>query len=361
MSALVPPVPHVADMASYALADIPGDEIVSLAQNESAFPVSMRAVEAGMAALTTTSLYPDPDWHDLRAAIGQVYRVDPQMILCGAGSMELIGCLIQAYAGPGDEVLGSAYGYLFAQTAAAQARATYVTAPETDFCLDVDHLLQAVTHRTRIVFICNPGNPTGTRIPNAEIVRLRDRLPASILLILDQAYGEFDDQDQTEVFDLPQRGNTVVLRTLSKAYGMASARVGWGIFPPDVAQETRKLLNPNNVSGISQAMAAAAIRDQVHMHSVVEMTSRIRMRFAETLRSNGFQVPVSHTNFVLIAFSDLDEAREADNDLRKAGYLLRNIAGYGLPHCLRATVGSVETMNAVAQCLCRFREAHHAA
>lgn len=358
---LVPPVPSVAALAPYALADIPGDEVVSLAQNESAFPASMHAVEAGTAALLAATLYPDPDWRDLRTAIGQAYCVDPQTILCGAGSMELIGCLIRAYAGSGDEVLGSAYGYLFTKTAAAQAQARYVTAPETDYCVDVAHLVQAVTERTRIVFVCNPGNPTGTRIPNADLVWLRDTLPASVLLIVDQAYGEFDDQDQAEIFALPQRGNTVVLRTLSKAYGLASARVGWGIFPPEIAQETRKLLNPNNVSGVSQAMAAAAIRDWAHMLSIVEMTSRIRTQCAETLRENGFPIPVSHTNFLLIPFSNTDAAAEAETRLRAAGYLLRNMAGYGLSHCLRATVGSVDVMNAVADHLCQFREAHRVA
>lgn len=153
--------------------------------------------------------------------------------------MELIVAFVCAFAEPGDTVLGTAHGYLFVATACQQAGADYVTVPEPGLTVDVDLLLQAVTPRNRIVFLCNPGNPTGTAIPNAEILRLRAALPGGVLLAVDQAYGEFDPQDPAPVFGLVDRGDTVVLRTFSKAYALASARVGWGLFPEAIGEELR--------------------------------------------------------------------------------------------------------------------------
>ncbi|WP_299507458.1 histidinol-phosphate transaminase [uncultured Roseobacter sp.] len=344
-------VKSVADMPAYALADLGNSAAISLAQNECAFAPSPTAIDAGRQALRDGPLYPDPDWGDLRRAIAEVHAVPPEQILCGAGSMELIGCVIRAFAGPGDEVLGSQYGYLFAATAAQQAGATYITAAETGFTVSVDHMLKKVTARTRVVFICNPGNPTGTRIANAEISRLRDGLPDTVLLVVDQAYGEFDDQDPREVFALVARGNTIVIRSFSKAYGLASARVGWGLFPGTIAPEVRKLLNPNNVPCVSQQMAAAAMRDQAHMRGIVSQTAQIRDGFSRRLRQAGLTVPESHTNFVLIAYATAERATRADTLLRAEGYVLRAMGGYGLGSCLRVTIGTQDVMATVADIL----------
>ncbi|SPH23336.1 Putative phenylalanine aminotransferase [Defluviimonas aquaemixtae] len=353
---MIAPVPNVAEMAPYALADLGRESMISLAQNESAFGPSPLAVEAGQRALAGAALYPDPNWTELRRAISQTHSLPGENLLCGAGSMELIGCLIRAFAGPGNEVLGSARGYLFAATACQQAGAAYVTAPEAGFTVSPDAILAAVTDRTRIVFLCNPGNPTGTRILNADIALLRGGLPSGVLLIVDQAYAEFDDQDHAAAFALAQRGATVVLRTFSKAYALAGARVGWGLFPGAVAREVRKLLNPNNVSGVSQAMAEAAMRDQEHMLAIVTRTVAIRREFTERLRRAGYVPPESHTNFVLIPFASVEAAKAADKRLRDAGLLMRGMAGYGLAHCLRATVAAPEHMARAADVLAAFRE-----
>lgn len=348
-------VDHIRAMAAYALADLGAPDTVSLAQNESAFPVSPAAIAAGQAALHRKPLYPDPDWSDLRAAIAQVHGVPADNILCGAGSMELIGCLIRAYSGPGDHVLGTDYGYAYVASATAQVRADYVKAREVDLTVSVDDILAAVTPDTRIVFVCNPGNPTGTLIPNAEIIRLRDTLPGNVLLVVDQAYAEFADRDHdpVEIFALIARGDTVVIRTFSKAYGLAGARVGWGLFPSEVAIELRKLLNPNNVSTLSQAMATAAMRDQPHMRDTVARTAAIRDRFADGCRALGLSVPRSHTNFVLIRFADAATAQKADAALRKAGLLMRGMGGYGLADCLRATICDTAVME---RCLTVLKE-----
>ncbi|WP_264214224.1 pyridoxal phosphate-dependent aminotransferase [Leisingera thetidis] len=340
-------VDHVRQMAAYALADLGGEGTISLAQNESAFAASPKAVAAGQAVLAQMPLYPDPEWTELRAAIARVHGLAAKNILCGAGSMELIGCLIRAFAGPGDRVLGTDYGYAYAASATAQAQADYVKARERELTVSVDDILSSVVPETRIVFVCNPGNPTGTLIPNSEILRLREGLPADVLLVVDQAYGEFADaeHDPAGIFALVARGDTVVMRTLSKAYGLAGARAGWGCFPPQIAGEVRKLLNPNNVSIPSQAMAAAAMRDQAYMREVVAKTAAIRDRFAEGCRALGLEVPQSHTNFVLMRFASPEQVQAADAALRSEQLLMRGMGGYGLNDCLRATICSQQIMD----------------
>ncbi len=344
---MIKPVTHVGAMGAYALADLGGANTISLAQNESAFPASPAAVAAGRAVMDQMPLYPDPEWTDLRAEIANTHKLEPQMILCGAGSMELIGCLIRAYAGWGDHVLGTDYGYAFVASASAQVQAKYVKAHEVNLTVSVDDILANVDTQTRIVFLCNPGNPTGTVIPNSEILRLRHGLPDDILLVVDQAYAEFSDlaHDPADIFALVDRGDTVIVRTFSKAYGLAGARVGWGYFPPDIANQVRKLLNPNNISIPSQAMAAAAMRDQTHMQSVITKTAKIRDQFASDCRNLGLSVPASYTNFVLLRFTSSEQAQLADTALRADNLLMRGMGGYGLSDCLRATICDQNIMN----------------
>ncbi len=350
---MIRPRPHVAAMAAYSLADLGIPETVSLAQNESAFPPSPAALAAGQMTLSETALYPDPDWKELRAVIAVTHGLDPETILCGAGSMELIGCLIRAFAGPGDRVLGTEYGYAFVASASAQVAADYVRSAEADLTISIDAILAAITADTRIVFVCNPGNPTGTAIPNSEILRLRRDMPPDTLLVVDQAYGEFADGafDPRPVFDLVGRGDTVVLRTFSKAYGLAGARVGWGVFPPAVGREVRKLLNPNNVTTCAQAMAAAAMRDQTYMRDVVDRTGALRDGFADACREMSITIPKSYTNFVLLRFDGPETMRRADQALREDGLLLRGMGGYGLPDCLRATMCQEPVMDRVLDTL----------
>lgn len=332
-------------MSAFALADLGGHDRATLAQNESAFAPSPKAIFAGQAAIARSHLYPDPDWTLLRDALATVHGVPRDLIVCGNGSMDLIAITIRAFATEGSEVLSTDYAYNFATSVTAQAGAVFVKAPEVEFTVSVDALVDRVTERTRIVFLCNPGNPTGTRIANAEILRLRELLRGDILLVVDQAYGEFDDQDPRPIFDLVQRGDTVVLRTLSKAYGLAGARIGWGLFPPAVAAEVRKLQNSNGVTTTSLAMAVAAVEDQAHMRGIVASTRDIRDRFAGSLRQAGYHVPASHTNFVLIGFADAAHASAADAALREAGIVMRPMGGYRLPHCLRATIGPQAIMD----------------
>ena len=350
---------HVTAMAPYALADLAapdGKRLISLAQNESAFPPSPAAVDAARRSVATSHLYPDPDWTDLRIAVAKVHDVAPEQILCGAGSMELIDCLIRCYAGPGSGVLATQYGYAFFRIAAQSAGAEFFVAPECDLTVSVDALLGEVRPATRVVCLVNPGNPTGTRIPASEIRRLREGLREDILLIIDEAYGEFADTAGEQVFDLVSRGNAVVLRTFSKAYGLAGLRVGWGVFPEAIAKQVRKLLMPNNISVASQAAATAAMEDQRHMGEIVSQTISLRENSAQEVRRLGLSVPSSHTNFFVIRFADAEAAAGADAWLRREGVVLRGLAGYGLPACLRATVGSAANMQIFTDVLSAWNE-----
>lgn len=347
------PVPHIAALAPYALADL-APELTSLAQNESLRPPSPEALAAAQTALAETHLYPDPDWTDLRAAISDVHALQPETILCGAGSMELIGALTSAYLSSGDRMLTSEFAYLYFRTATQLSGAAFDLASERDFTVDVDALIEAVRPETKIVFVANPGNPTGTRIERRALERLRAALPDKVMLVIDEAYGEFADGLEEGTFDLVAHGNTAVLRTFSKAYGCAGLRVGWGVFPPAVASEMRKILNPNNISGVSQAAAAAAMRDQAYMHQTVRDTAAIRDRFAERMRGVGLGVPDSRTNFCLLVFDSPESALAADNALRTDGIAMRGMGGYGLAQCLRATIADGAIMQRAAQCLERF-------
>ena len=347
------PVHHIAAIAPYALADLAPD-LTSLAQNESLRPPSPKALLAAQTALAETHLYPDPDWTDLRAAIAEVHSVPSGAILCGTGSMELIGALASAYLSVGDRMLTTEYAYLYFRTATQLSGAAFDLAPEVDLVVDIEALIKAVRPETKVVFLANPGNPTGTRIGCAEVLRLRDALPRIVMLVVDEAYGEFADGLDAGVFELVERGNTAVLRTFSKAYGCAGLRVGWGVFPPGIASEMRKILNPNNVSTLSQAIATAAMRDQEYMRETVRETAKIRDRFIARMRSIGMTVPQSHTNFALLVFSSAEDAQAADEALRADGIAMRGMGGYGLSHCLRATVADEAAMERTAQCLERF-------
>ena len=252
-------------------------------------------------------------------------------------------------------MLASQHSYAFFRTAAVAAGGQYRAAPEQEFTASVDALLGAVDAATRIVCVANPGNPTGTRIPNSELRRLREALDPNILLIIDEAYGEFSDRPGENMFNLVNRGDTVVLRTFSKAYGLAGMRAGWGLFPTAVGGEVRKVLNPNNISAASQAAAAAAMRDQDYMRKACAETADRRDRFAARLRGLGLGVPEGHTNFVLIRFGSADEAQTADAALRAEGVFMRGMGGYGLPDCLRATIGAEEDMQLAGDLLAKWR------
>lgn len=356
---MIKPARHIDAMSPYQLAELSppaGKELISLSQNESLRPPSPMAIEAAAQAVSAGQLYPDPDWSALRAGLSELHGIPEANLLCGNGSMELISSLAQAFADETSAVLAPANAYPFFRTVAALVRARFDTADEAGGRVSVDALLDAVRPKTRIVFLANPGNPTGTRISRAELLRLRAGLPDETLLVIDEAYGEFADHLCQPMFDLVDRGDTVILRTFSKAYGLAGMRVGWGAFPQKIAQEMRKVMNPNNISCAAQAAATAALADQAYMRETCAQTAKLRDSFIERLRGSGFQVAESFTNFALIRFANAPAASRADAALRAEGVFLRAQGGAGLPACLRATVAAPRDLEHAATLLENWAE-----
>lgn len=351
--------PHIAAMSPYALAKMvppPGKPLISLSQNESLRPPSPAVILAATRALESGALYPDPDWRDLRLALAEQHALATDQILCGNGSLDLIGALARVYAGPKRAVLAPANAYPFFRTSALMVGARFDSAKETAFAVCVDALLEAVQPDTGIVFVANPANPTGTRIDLTELQRLRAGLRPEILLVIDEAYGEFCDDLNERAFDMAHSGNTLLLRTFSKAYGMAGFRVGWGCFPPEIAAELRKVLNPNNIATASQAAAIAALQDQTYMRETVSLTRELRDFATEQLEDLGLQVAPSHTNFVLIDLKNRQAAENTDAALRQRGIFLRPQAGAGLPGCLRMTIGPKESLTAALDVLKHLKQ-----
>ncbi|MEE4187905.1 MAG: histidinol-phosphate transaminase, partial [Roseobacter sp.] len=321
-----------------------GLSAVSLSQNESLRPPSPQAIEAAAAAVGGAELYPDPEWTALRHALADAHAIPAQDILCSAGSLDLIGAIARVYAGPERAILAPAHAYPFFRTAAQMAGARFDTAPERAMTAHVDSLLAALRPDTGIVFLANPANPTGTRLPRAEVRRLHAGLPADVLLVLDEAYGEFSDALSEPNWDLPQTGNCIVLRTFSKAYGLAGLRLGWGLCPGSITQELHKVLNPNAVTAVSQAAALAALEDQAYMRETCTLTADLRDKSAAFLQDTGLRVVESHTNFLLLPFETADRAMDLEAFLTAQGVFLRRQGGAGLPAALRMTVGPAQVM-----------------
>lgn len=345
---------HIAQMAPYALAgfDIPKDKrLISLAQNESLRPPSPFVIDAINRRQAELAQYPDPDWCELRHELAQLHEINDDTILCGAGSMELIQSLAHGWLDESSTVITTRYAYAFINTVAQYTNAAIRHVEEDQFTVSVDNLINAIDDKTTMVFVANPGNPTGTRIPRTELRRLRKNMPDDTLLVIDEAYAEFSDHCDDTLFDLTETTPTAVLRTFSKAYGLAGMRVGWGVFAPTVAEQVRKLLNPNNISVLSQVAAVACVQDQTYMQGTCRQTALQRDALTTALQPTGIAPPVSHTNFVLFPFKNCEAAARIDTSLRAQGIVLRNMAGYGLPHCHRLTVVNDPDMTFVRQTL----------
>jgi len=268
--------------------------------------------------------------------------------------------LMLAYLSPGDRMLMTEYGYLFMRTLAKLVGASVDVAPETDYRVDVDRLLQSLQPQTRLVFVVNPGNPSGSVIHNDEIRRLRAALPEDVLLLVDEAYAEFVDAGFHEpIFDLAESGYTIITRTFSKIYGLAGARVGWGYFPSEVREQLRKVLNPSSVSSLSQAAASAAMADQSHALEASRAIAQQRDFLSAAIGDLGLKVVPSQTNFILVDFVTPEQAGSAFEFLRQHRLVVRPMAGYGLPACLRITIGTAEQMQLTAATLAAWRRQPH--
>lgn len=336
------------------------DRVIKLSSNESALGPSPKALAAYGEIAPTLVRYPDGGAQVLKEAISDVHNMPAAQIICGAGSDELLCLVCRAYAGPGDEVLHTAHGFLMYGIYARSVGATPVAVPETDLTADVDALLDAVTDATKIVFLANPNNPTGTVLPISELERLRDGLREDIVLVLDGAYAEFmagEDYDAGRAL-VESTPNTLMTRTFSKIYGLANLRVGWAYGPLALIQTLERLRSPFNINGAAIAAAAGAMRDIAHTAAAVAHNTKWMGVALQRLRGLGLIVTGESGNFVLPAFPETPGKTAADADafLQEHGIIVRRVANYGLPNHLRITLGTDEEMEAVLNALTTFME-----
>ncbi len=349
---------HLLKLAPYTGADLsaaPGKRLIQLAQNESAVPPSPAALDAAAEALKDAALYPNDGSGTLGHAIGEHEHLDPARIMCAAGSMELITLLTRAYLGPGDEAVMSQYGYLFFETSVKMAGASVRRAEEVDLCTNIDNMLATVTPATRMMFLVNPNNPTGSVLAGDQITRLRHSLRDDILLIVDEAYGEFviDEAYTSSTNLVEETDNTVVLKTFSKVHGLAGLRVGWGYFPSTIVDTLSRMGPDNSLTSVGIAAARAAIADRAHIDAHRRSTHRIRTWLIAQLNDLGLVAYPSQGNFVLVQFSRDAEtsAAAAFQHLKSEGIILRGMAPYGLDDCLRITIGPEDDLATMVACL----------
>jgi histidinol-phosphate aminotransferase len=360
MSAPIQPQPGILDIALYqgGVSKLAGHAApLKLSSNENPFGPSPLAVAAARDTIADLHRYPSTDHAGLRAAIAELHGLDADRIICGVGSDEVLAWLAQAYAGPGDEVLFTEHGFSIYRIAAQSVGATPVEVAETDRTTDIDALIAAATDRTRLVFIANPNNPTGTMVSLAELARLADALPEQCLLVIDGAYAEFVDGYDGGAALVQARDNVVMTRTFSKAYGLGGLRVGWGYGPQHVIDVLNRIRGPFNLSNTALAGAEAAVRDTGFIESCIRVNTAERARLTGGVRQLGIACDDSHANFILARFADEAEADAANAHLNAAGIIVRQVKGYKLPNGLRITVGRPEDVTRVLDALAAFKGA----
>lgn len=358
------PKPGVMDIAAY----VPGKDgapgakkVYKLSSNETPLGASPAALDAYRGLSEKLEFYPDGAATALREAIAEVHGLNPANILCSNGSDELLGLLAQTYLKAGDEGIFTEHGFLVYKIQIMAAGATPVVVKEEDERADVDAILAAVTERTRIVFLANPNNPTGTYLPFEEVRRLQAGLPGDVLLVLDAAYAEYvrrnDYESGLELVSSSQ--NVVMTRTFSKIYGLAGLRIGWMYAPAHVIDAVNRVRGPFNVNAAAIAAGAAAIRDRAHVENAVAFNEKWLPWLTDELTTLGLRVTPSIGNFVLIHFPGTDgkTADAADAYLTARGYVLRRVAAYGFPNALRMSIGAEEANRGVVAALSDFLKA----
>lgn len=355
----ITPQPGILDIALYqgGAAHVDGvADTVKLSSNENPYGPSPRASDAFRQSAGELHVYPSTAHERLREAIGEVHNVDPARVICGVGSDEIISFLCYAYAGPGDEVLHTEHGFGMYKISARAAGATPVEVKEKDRVTDVDALLDGVTERTRLVFIANPNNPTGTMIDQEEVARLADGLPDNCLLVLDGAYAEYVEGFDAGLEVLEARQNVFMTRTFSKIYGLGGLRIGWGYGPQEIVDTLNRIRGPFNLSGPALKAAHAAVRDVAYTERCRKINAKWRDWLAGELAALGIPSDPSHCNFILAQFADAQEAQDCDAYLKSQGLIVRMVGGYNLPQCLRITIGDEAACKRVVAAITDFKE-----
>jgi len=356
------PNPGILDIAPYTPGKSPvpepGRKMFKLSANETPLGPSPKAIAAYKAAADHMEDYPEGTSRVLREAIGRAFGLDPNRIICGAGSDEILNLLAHVYLRHGDEAISSAHGFLVYPIATRANGATNVVAPETNFTADVDAILKLVTPRTKLVWLANPNNPTGTYLAFDEVKRLRAGLPPHVLLILDAAYADYVSRNDYEmgIELVATSDNTVMTHTFSKIHGLASLRIGWMFGPANIVDAVNRIRGPFNVSTPAMLAAVAALEDTAHQQMSKAHNEKWRNYLTEEVTKLGLKVTPSVGNFILIHFptGKGKTAADADAFLTRRGLVLRALPNYGLPHALRMTIGTEEANRLVVEALRDF-------
>jgi len=332
-----------------------GRPLIKLSANENPLGTSPAAL-AAKAQADEPSRYPDPDAVALRATLGARHGIDPARIVCGTGSDELLNLAAQGFAGPGDEVLFPRFSFAVYDIAARRCGSTPVESADADYGCDVAALLSCITEKTRVVFLANPNNPTGSYLTADEVAAVHAGLPGDVLLVLDQAYAEYltPDEDDRGLALAAAHANVLVTRTFSKIYGLAGERIGWATGAPGLVDVLNRIRGPFNVTASGQAAALAALGDQDFVERSREVNAKVRGEFIREMASlgnHGVRPLPSKANFVLVEFTGALTAQAAHEALAQRGYATRWLPGQGLPHCLRITIGTARQMAEVAAIL----------
>jgi histidinol-phosphate aminotransferase len=338
-----------------------GRRVVKLSSNENPLGTPPAARAAFAEAAGRLERYPDASGAIVREALAAQHGLDPQRIIYGNGSDEVLHLAAGAFSGPGDEVVYVRYGFAVYEIAARRTGATPVIAPDRDYATDVDAVLAAVTERTRVVFVANPNNPTGTYAPREEIARLHAGLPGDVLLVLDHAYAEYiDGADDDGGMELARTAsNVLVTRTFSKMYGLAAERIGWGYAAAPIIEAMHRIRLPFSMTIAGQEAAVAALGDPDWVGTCRADNARLRRWFADEIAgvgNAGLRAIPSQANFVLVVFEGPLTAEVAYKGLMDEGYIVRWLPGQGLPHGLRITIGTEEETRGVAAALRRLVE-----
>ena len=358
MTALLPR-PSILTIEPYVGGEskIPGvNRIIKLSSNEGAFGVPPGAQAAYLAQAADLHRYPDGSAKALREAIGARFGLDPARIVCGNGSDEIIGALILAYGGEGTDLVMSAHGFVMYDIAGRYAGCQIVKVPERNLNADIDAMLAAVGPRTKLVFLANPNNPTGSLVPAAEVARLRAGLREDILLVLDSAYAEYvtrPDYDPGQA--LVEAGtNTVMTRTFSKVFGLGGVRLGWAYAPSHVIDILNRIRGPFNVNAPAMAAGIGALAEAGWVEKSIAHNAKWRAKLTAAIQALGITVHPSEGNFLLVDFGTSDRAKAADAVLKSRGLIVRAMGSYSLPHCLRMTVGNAEECGLLLDALTAF-------
>lgn len=359
MTDLPTPKPGILDIAPYVggKSRIEGvAEPMKLSSNENMLGAGEKAREAYEAAVRNIHIYPDGRATKLRQAVADHHGLEAERLIFGNGSDEVFALLNQTYLTPGDNIVTGQYGFLAYRISAKANQAEVKLAPEPEFKATPEALLEQVDERTRIVYVSSPSNPTGSYNTGEEIRRLHEGLRPDILLVIDEAYAEYVTEPDWETsFPLARDSdNVVVTRTFSKIHGLGGLRIGFGYAPLKVAEAVDRIRLPFNVSVPGIEAAVAALGDEAHQKASRELIHTWRPRLTQAIRGFGFDVLPSAGNFVLVRFKDVDQSTRANDYLNSKGIIVRPVGGYGLPECLRITVGTEDQNRAVIDALSEF-------